>query len=54
MHIDATKARIMGAQVGPVRLEIPNLGVEFPLLTVVGEAERHHQAVPGLRGPRAP
>ncbi|MEO8752971.1 MAG: DUF3971 domain-containing protein, partial [Casimicrobiaceae bacterium] len=38
LAIDAKSGRIFGAQVGPVKVDIPHLGVQFPLLTIAGEA----------------
>ncbi len=36
--IDARRGRIFGAQAGPVKVDIPHLGVAFPMLTIAGEA----------------
>jgi uncharacterized protein (TIGR02099 family) len=36
--VDAKRGSIADAQVGPVRAQIANLGAEYPLLTIVGEA----------------
>jgi len=36
--IDARRGRIFGAQIGQVKADIPNLGANYPLLTVRGEA----------------
>ncbi len=36
--VNASHGRILGTQIGPVKLDIPNLRVPYPLLTVTGEA----------------
>ena len=36
--IEAKRGRIFSAQAGPVKVDIPNLGVAFPLVTIAGEA----------------
>ena len=36
--IDVRRGRISGAQAGPVKMDIPHLGVAFPMLTIAGEA----------------
>jgi uncharacterized protein (TIGR02099 family) len=38
MAINARSARILGASVGPVKVDIPNLGAQHPALTVAGDA----------------
>ncbi|MCC6193295.1 MAG: TIGR02099 family protein, partial [Burkholderiales bacterium] len=38
LFINARSGRILNAQVGPVKVDIPNLGVQHPALTVAGEA----------------
>jgi uncharacterized protein (TIGR02099 family) len=38
MTIDAARGRTLGAQLGPTRVDIANLGAAFPLLTVAGDA----------------
>jgi uncharacterized protein (TIGR02099 family) len=38
MSIDAVRARSLGAQLGPTKADIPNLGAANPILTVVGTA----------------
>ncbi len=38
MVVNARAARVAGVQVGPVKADIPNLGANFPALTVQGEA----------------
>ena len=36
--IDAKRGHVFGVQAGPVRAEIPHLGIAFPLLSIAGEA----------------
>ena len=38
MTIDAARGRSLGAQLGPMKADIPNLGAPFPVLTVAGDA----------------
>jgi uncharacterized protein (TIGR02099 family) len=38
MTVEGPRARILGAAVGPVKVAIPNLGAEFPLVTVHADA----------------
>ena len=38
MAINARSGRILGAQAGPVKVDIPNLGAPHPALTIAGEA----------------
>lgn len=38
MSVEGPRARILGATVGPVKVNIPNLGAEFPLLTLHADA----------------
>jgi uncharacterized protein (TIGR02099 family) len=38
MAISARSARILGVDVGPVKVDIPNLGAQFPAVAVAGEA----------------
>jgi len=38
MAINARSARILGVSVGPVKVDIPNLGAQHPALTIVGDA----------------
>ena len=38
MTIDATRGRSLGATLGPTKADIPDLSVQFPVLTVVGDA----------------
>jgi uncharacterized protein (TIGR02099 family) len=38
MAINARSARILGVAAGPVKVDIPNLGAQYPALTVAGEA----------------
>ena len=38
LSINAKRGRIFGAEAGPVKAEIPHLGVAFPLLSITGEA----------------
>ena len=38
LSVNARTARIYGVQLGPVKADIPNLGAQYPALTVQGEA----------------
>ena len=38
LRIEVSQGRILGAHAGPVTIEIPDLGVEHPVLSVAGEA----------------
>ncbi|MFO1324557.1 MAG: YhdP family protein [Burkholderiales bacterium] len=38
LYIDAKRGRILGASVGPLKMDIPHLGVAHPVLTIAGEA----------------
>jgi uncharacterized protein (TIGR02099 family) len=38
MSIDAARGHTFGAQLGPTKADIQNLGAQFPLLTVTGDA----------------
>jgi uncharacterized protein (TIGR02099 family) len=38
LFVDAKRGQVFGAQAGPVKANIPHLGVTYPMLSIVGEA----------------